>query len=324
MNGSQDGSATQTITGLTPGKTYQASVWAEVSGKTASITVSDGDTQLATNYMAESNVVYGIHHTDKYKRYLQRMWVEFTAPESGTVTLALTGTNGTGENSYVHFDDVRIVEHTPSDYGSHYFYEDFENVTEGYGPFVSTESDTSHLSETNAPYTFDTIDGRFSLKTRAGDYFRTLPHTHYTTVTYLPDGSCQEVSVYGTQYEADNACNTMVHGDWVARMCGEDTKAVYTESGSEELFWDPGEVAAVRAAAPHAKIMWEVPHYNTFNPLQKPLIWPALKQVDLSSVRLSLRQIGNLERQEYKCRVLSENDPFVQTHLHNPKNRKEE
>ena len=113
MNGSQDGSATQTITGLTPGKTYQASVWAEVSGKTASITVSDGDTQLATNYMAESNVVYGIHHTDKYKRYLQRMWVEFTAPESGTVTLALTGTNGTGENSYVHFDDVRIVEHTP-------------------------------------------------------------------------------------------------------------------------------------------------------------------------------------------------------------------
>lgn len=177
MNGAEDGSATQTITGLTPGKTYQASVWAEVSGKTASITVSDGDTQLATNYMTESNVVYGIHHTDKYKRYLQRMWVEFTAPESGTVTLALTGTNGTGSGSYVHFDDVRIVEHTPSDYGSHTFYEDFENVTEGYGPFVSTESDTSHLSETNEPYTFDTIDGRFSLKTRAGDYFRTLPHT---------------------------------------------------------------------------------------------------------------------------------------------------
>ena len=177
MNGTQDGSAKQTITGLTPGKTYQASVWTEVSGKTASITVSDGDTQLATNYMTESNVVYGIHHTDKYKRYLQRMWVEFTAPESGAVTLALTGTNGTGSGSYVHFDDVRIVEHTPSAPGSHTFYEDFENTTEGYGIFVSTESDTSHLSETNAPHTFDTIDGRFSLKTRAGDYFRTLPHT---------------------------------------------------------------------------------------------------------------------------------------------------
>ena len=45
----------------------------------------------------------------------------------------------------------------------------------------------------------------------------------------------------------------------------------------------------------------------------------ALKQVDLASVRLSLRQIGELERQEYKCRVLNENDPFVQTHLHNPR-----
>lgn len=177
MNGAENGSATQTISGLTPGKTYQASVWAEVSGKTASITVSDGDTQLATNYMTESNVMYGIHHTDKYQRYLQRMWVEFTAPESGTVTLSLTGTNGTGTGSYVHFDDVRIVEHTPSDPGSHTFYEDFENTTEGYGIFVSTESDMSHLSETNAPHTFDTIAGKFSLKTRAGDYFRTLPHT---------------------------------------------------------------------------------------------------------------------------------------------------
>ena len=50
----------------------------------------------------------------------------------------------------------------------------------------------------------------------------------------------------------------------------------------------------------------------------------ALKQVDLTSVRLSLRQIGNLERQEYKCRVLGENDPFVQKRLHKSNSGKEE
>ncbi len=133
---------------------------------------------------------------------------------------------------------------------------------------------------------FETYHGDFfarnGLHTRG--VHRTLPHTHYTTVSYSPDASWKEVSIYGGQYEADNAVSTMIHGDWIAPLCGGDTKAVYTESGSEELFWDPAEVAAVRAAAPNAKLMWEVPHYNTFNPAQKPLIWPALEQVDLFSV----------------------------------------
>ena len=177
MNGQQDGSATQTITGLTPGQHYQASVWAEVQDKTATIRVSADGQELASNYMTESNVIYGIHHTDKYKRYLQRIWVEFTAPENGTVELSLTATNGMNTNAYAHFDDVRIVAHDVPNLNGHDFYEDFENTTEGYGIFVATESDNSHLAETNDPYTFDTIDGKFSLKTRAGDYFRTLPHT---------------------------------------------------------------------------------------------------------------------------------------------------
>ena len=115
---------------------------------------------------------------------------------------------------------------------------------------------------------------------------RTLPHTHYTTVRYAADGSWHEESIYGPQYEADNAENTMIHGSWVAALCGPETKAVYTESGSEELFWRPEELAAVRAAAPGARLMWEVPHYNTFNAAQKPLIFPALQRVDLFSVNL--------------------------------------
>lgn len=115
---------------------------------------------------------------------------------------------------------------------------------------------------------------------------RTLPHTHYTTVRYAADGSWREDSIYGPDYETDNAQNTMIHGDWVAALCGQDTKAVYTESGAEELFWQTRELGAIRAAAPKALLMWEVPHYNTFNPAQKPMIWPALREVDLFSVNL--------------------------------------
>ncbi len=115
---------------------------------------------------------------------------------------------------------------------------------------------------------------------------RTLPHTHYTTLTYAPDASWTEVSVYGADYEIQQAYNTMVHGDWIARLCGPETKAVYTESGAEELFWNRDEVAKVREAAPNAKLMWEVCHYNIFNPAQKPMIAPALEQVDLFSVNM--------------------------------------
>ena len=89
---------------------------------------------------------------------------------------------------------------------------------------------------------------------------RTLPHTHYTELNYTPDGGWTEVSIYGPQYEIDNARNTMIHGEWIARLCGPETKAVYTESGAEELFWNPEEVRAVREAAPGAKLMWEVCH----------------------------------------------------------------
>lgn len=129
---------------------------------------------------------------------------------------------------------------------------------------------------------------------------RTLPYTHYTTVSYAQDGSWHEESIYGPDYEAQNAENTMIHGAWVAALCGPETKAVYTESGAEELFWRPEELAAVRAAAPGALLMWEVPHYNTFNPAQKPLIFPALRQADLFSVNLrEARELfGAANRQE--------------------------
>ena len=149
---------------------------------------------------------------------------------------------------------------------------------------------------------FEQYHGEFFAQNGLGfeGVHRTLPHTHYTTVQYAQDGSWREESIYGPDYETQNAENTMIHGAWVAALCGPETKAVYTESGSEELFWRPEELAAVRAAAPHALLMWEVPHYNTFSPTQKPLIFPALREVDVFSVNLrEARELfGATARQE--------------------------
>ncbi len=187
-----DGTLYQTITGLTPGQQYTASVWATVNNSTATIEVKNGDETLS-NYMERSNVRYGIHHTSKYQTYTQRMWVTFVA-ESDTITLTLK-TTGTGT---ANLDDVRILETTRTKLtGTEICHEDFESGDEGYGVFTTTESDNSHLSELNPGVTNDVIDGNYSMKVRAGDYLRTMPYTvrlepntkYVATIDYFATGN---------------------------------------------------------------------------------------------------------------------------------------
>jgi endo-alpha-N-acetylgalactosaminidase len=62
-------------------------------------------------------------------------------------------------------------------------FEDFENVDEGWGPFMYGWKGpmNTHLSEANPPYTTDVIGGRYSLKSRledsSGMLYRTVPST---------------------------------------------------------------------------------------------------------------------------------------------------
>ncbi|HIT90605.1 MAG TPA: FIVAR domain-containing protein [Candidatus Merdenecus merdavium] len=175
IEGEEEGIVSQELTGLNIGKSYGASVWTLVeNGKRAIIRITDGD-DVYENYIDKSHVKYGVHHTDKYNTYAQRMGVTFIA-KSETVLLELIG-GESGANGKVDFDDVRVREVGISDQEGHTFLEDFEHVEEGFGPFTSTKSDNSHLSETNKPYTNDTIDGRYSLKIRYGDPMRTMSHT---------------------------------------------------------------------------------------------------------------------------------------------------
>lgn len=179
ISGTKEGSLTQEITGLTPNKTYSASVWAKVSdGRTATIKVTLPNGEEVSNYMDRSNIIYGMHHTSKYKSNYQRLKVNFTASAEGKATISLLAGEGKDDKAFVNFDDVRVVENNVSDKQGHTYFEDFENTDEGYGVFLVTEADNSHLSETNEGITNDTVSGKYSLKTMyAGDYFRTAPYT---------------------------------------------------------------------------------------------------------------------------------------------------
>ncbi|OAB45001.1 hypothetical protein PBAT_13715 [Paenibacillus antarcticus] len=246
VRGVNDATITQEIKGLEPGKTYAASIWAEVSnGRTATLAVRLPNGTEVSNEMDRSNIIYGLHHTDKYKRNIQRMKVHFTATTEGTATLILKAAVGADASSYVLFDDARIVLNAQSDQKGHYLYEDFENVDEGYGVFLATESDQTHLAESNAPHTFDTIDGRYSLKTRGGDYLRTAPYT-----LRLKPNTRYEA---GLDYRAStNGAFTVAVKSDKAQEAGDTTNAkLASEVAGSNTSWGKGSIRLSFTTGPH-------------------------------------------------------------------------
>ncbi|MCU0779964.1 MAG: endo-alpha-N-acetylgalactosaminidase family protein [Akkermansiaceae bacterium] len=122
--------------------------------------------------------------SSKYERNWHRVKVLFTAPQDGRATVVLRAAAG---DATVAFDDVRVVKcgvsAAPPTSDKVVLFEDFENVDEGWGPFMYGWKGpmNTHLSEANPPYTRDTIGGEFSLKSRQEDspnlLYRTVPAT---------------------------------------------------------------------------------------------------------------------------------------------------
>jgi hypothetical protein len=130
-----------------------------------------------------------INFTDqssKYERNWHRMKAVFTAPADGRVKLSLQ-TAPDANGAEVRFDDVRLVKtaisQPPATARNVVLFEDFENVDEGWGPFMYGWKGpmNTHLSEANPPYTKDVISGSYSLKSRLEDspgmLYRTVPAT---------------------------------------------------------------------------------------------------------------------------------------------------
>jgi endo-alpha-N-acetylgalactosaminidase len=198
-------SISQKITGLKPG-TYSASVWVEVAqGKRkASLTVSPagGEPQMV---WTDQSFAFNYAETICWNRtYMQRMQVRFDIkPWRGSAVLALQVEPG---QSSVRFDNIRVIPTVHTEKADCVFFEDFENVDEGWFPFVKGDAGgvvgpTTHLSELHAPYTNagwneklvdDTIEGQWSLKShneRPGLVYQTIPQN----IRFAP-GKTYEVS----------------------------------------------------------------------------------------------------------------------------------
>ena len=182
-NNGAAGEVSQEITGLEGGKTYAASVWVQVSGKrTSSVTVlplGAKDAKAVSNYVTHTDVRHSAPNDPRTGTNYQRLKVLFDLPRGCTKALLTLKAENGAPSSAVEFDDVRVVGTRVSpEAAGHWFWEDFENVDQGYGPFTCCSGEHTHLSETNKPYTQDTIAGRFSLKSRdGGRVLRTLPCT---------------------------------------------------------------------------------------------------------------------------------------------------
>ena len=181
---------TQELTDLEAGKQYAVLVGVDNrSDAKASVEIKSGDKVLASNYttrsIAKNYVKAYTHNTNSStvngNSYFQNMYVFFTAPESGKVTLTISREAGEGSS---YFDDIRIVENdskniTTNDKGEVVkFEQDFEKSVQGLYPFVvsgieGVEDNRIHLSELHAPYTQagwdvkkmdDVLDGNWSVK----------------------------------------------------------------------------------------------------------------------------------------------------------------
>ncbi|MFE7038375.1 endo-alpha-N-acetylgalactosaminidase family protein [Streptomyces atratus] len=190
LSGTGTAALSQSIHGLTPGKRYTASALIEVQpGKTRHTTLSIGGKSVAVDRSTAEDYVAA---SDWHGTYFQRAKVNFTAPANGRATLRIEAADGSAAS--VRADDVRIVASAPATRKNTVVHEDFEDVDQGWGPFLKGDAGGSTdprtvISQLHTPYTQagwngklvdDVIGGKESLKAHeenTGLVYRTAPWT---------------------------------------------------------------------------------------------------------------------------------------------------
>ena len=205
-------SLTQTLTDLEPGKGYAAYVGVDNRSDAKAYIEVSVNGEVISNYtersIAKNYLQSYAHNTNNATiagggSYFQNMYVFFTAPEEGEVTLTLKREAGEGKT---YFDDVRVTNNmfgvTETDGNFNPFISEdklvqtFEAVPQGIFPFVignveGVTDNRTHLSEKHEPYTQagwyngvkkldDVLDGNWSVKTnglsqRGRVVYQTIP-----------------------------------------------------------------------------------------------------------------------------------------------------
>lgn len=182
IKGQEAASVCQVVNGLIPGKDYVASVWVNVIGqKEATLKIESGDVLKEQSSIHESRVMNYTDNTDRFRTTWQRLKIPFHMPAGQQeLTITLQGGSALEDTAAVCFDDVRLIECPLTQKEGYAYFEDFEHVDEGWGPFIACQPSafTTHLSQKHEGYTDNTIHGDWSLTTwreRSGEVYRTSP-----------------------------------------------------------------------------------------------------------------------------------------------------
>ena len=234
------GSISQVVT-VEPGKTYSFSAWTMAEGKRSpKLTVQAGDVSKEASVETTAGIPIKIKPSKYTGKDYQRLKVDITIP-AGITQVTLTFSAESGSNP-VYVDDFRCWEWltapNPKE-AEYYYFEDFENVDENWGPFISQVGNQPfiHLSYKDPDgkqikyYTLDTYDENgnldktnlTSLKGRQKDNYgpngllmRTLPSTldfkqgskylvEIDHATYLEDLNTLNGHHVGYNYALDQA-----------------------------------------------------------------------------------------------------------------------
>jgi len=151
-----------------PGKTYSFSVWAMSEGaRPVTLSVTAGDKTVESRIDTTKGIPLKIRPSKYTEMNYQRIKVDITIPQDVNKA-RLSFSTVTGDQP-VYIDDFRSWEWTgkPNPLTEkYYYYEDFENLDENWGPFISQVSNQPfiHLSYKNPNggqikyYTVDTLD----------------------------------------------------------------------------------------------------------------------------------------------------------------------
>ncbi|WP_226656716.1 endo-alpha-N-acetylgalactosaminidase family protein [Leifsonia sp. LS1] len=246
--GSDRSSLSQTVTRLQAGERYTFSANVEIAeGERRATTVSVDAGTVSANTFDSTPAANSMASDAKQGTYSQRASVSFTAPASGTVTVALGAVPG---DAVVTLDDARLMRDTstPSPAsGAVIAADDFEGNQPGWGPFVKgdaggTTDPRTSISERHAPYSQkewknthspydagalnglavdDVLTGEHSLKAHeenTGLVYRTVP----ATVPF----------VAGHKYRVSFDYQTNLEGQW-AWVTGADTLAAGSVSSAD-------------------------------------------------------------------------------------------
>ncbi|MDN5724660.1 MAG: endo-alpha-N-acetylgalactosaminidase family protein [Propionibacteriales bacterium] len=201
----------QRLRRLVPGRRYAASIQVEIgatAGETRPTTLTVSGARWSESSTMERSTLVNAQATDpKIRTRFHRLYTYFTAPDNGSVEVAVAVESGAARVKVAH---ARIARGTRPVLEGAEFYEDFEDVPHGYGAFVCCNI-RSHLSETHAPYTErgwngkridDVLQGNWSLKSRATGkvlLYRTIP----STVPFTPGRRYRVEFDYQSETEAE-------------------------------------------------------------------------------------------------------------------------